>query len=99
VLAALDELGPVSQVELGRAAGLDRSDVAATVAALEQRGSIRRAVDPDDLRRKRVALTPAGRRLLTRLDTVLDGVQQQVLEPLSATQRDTLVALLARLGQ
>jgi MarR family transcriptional regulator, lower aerobic nicotinate degradation pathway regulator len=97
ILAALDDLGPCSQADLGRAAGLDRSDVAVTVDDLERRRAIRRGVDPADRRRKRVAMTPVGQRLLLELDEVLRSVQDRLLEPLSPAERATFVALLERL--
>jgi DNA-binding MarR family transcriptional regulator len=97
VLAALDEHGPSSQARLGRAVGLDRSDVALAVEELHARGAVRRATDPDDRRRRIVELTPAGRALLGTLDAVLDAVQRQLLAPLTEAERDTLVALLGRL--
>lgn len=97
LLAALDQYGPSSQADLGRAAGIDRSDVVATVNELAADAMVDRSPDPDDRRRNVVTLTERGRALLQRLDAVLDDVQDAVLAPLTQTERATLVGLLRRL--
>lgn len=98
LLAALEQHGPSSQADLGRTAGIDRSDVVATLDELVEWGLARRAPDPDDGRRNIVTLTPRGGRTLERLDLVLDRVQDEVLAPLSARERATLVELLEKLA-
>lgn len=97
LLAVLDERGPASQAELGRRAGIDRSDVVAALNDLEARGHVSRAPDPTDARRNVVTLTAAGRRALTALDGVLDAIQVELLAPLEPPERDQLIALLAKL--
>jgi GNAT superfamily N-acetyltransferase len=51
--------------------------------------------DPADRRRRRCRLTPAGRRLWTKLDRRSDEIAGDVLAPLTAGQRQRLVAALA----
>jgi DNA-binding MarR family transcriptional regulator len=96
LLAALEEFGPASQAALGRRTGIDRSDVVAALNELADRRLIRRSPDPDDRRRNVITITPAGVKLLKRLDQVLAGVQDELLAPLSAADRAKLVALLTR---
>ena len=98
LLAALEEFGPASQIEVGRRVALDRSDVTLGLDELERRGLVRREPAPGDRRRKRVLLTPAGRRLLLGLDVVVQQVQDEFLEPLTRQERETLCTLLQRLG-
>jgi DNA-binding MarR family transcriptional regulator len=98
LLAALDDAGPSSQAELSRRTGIDRSDMVAAVNELSGQGYVERATDPADRRRNLVTMTPAGRRRLAELDRLLDGVQDRVLEPLSAGERTQLIALLTRLA-
>src|SRR3954452_17493932 len=57
VLLALADDGPLSQAELGRRLGIDRSDMAAVVGELDGRGLLTRQRHPDDRRRNVVALT------------------------------------------
>jgi MarR family transcriptional regulator, lower aerobic nicotinate degradation pathway regulator len=97
LLAALDEWGPASQADLGRSIGIDRSDVTAALAELESRNLIERTVDPENRRRNIVTLTPEGVERLHDLDIVVGTVQDELLAPLTATQRRQLITLLSRL--
>lgn len=98
LLAALDQFGPASQADLGRDAGIDRSDVTAALAQMEERGLVVREVDSSNRRRKIVSITKAGAATLRDLDDVLDGIQEALLAPLSPTQRVQFVRIMTRLG-
>jgi DNA-binding MarR family transcriptional regulator len=97
LLAALEEFGPASQAALGRRTSIDRSDVVAALNELAARGLIQRSPDPDDRRRNVITITPAGTEQLRTLAPILDGVQDQLLAPLSAAERTQLIGLLTRL--
>lgn len=97
LLTALEQLGPASQADLGRRTGIDRSDVVAALNELAAEHLVDRTPDPADRRRNIVTLTPDGARRLRNLDTVVAGVQDDLLAPLSPADRDRLVDLLARL--
>jgi DNA-binding MarR family transcriptional regulator len=96
VLATLDEFGPSSQATLGRRSGIHLSDIVATVTELADRDLVARDPDPADRRRNIITLTAAGRRQLRRLDRQVAAVQDELLAPLSATDREHLVRLLTR---
>jgi DNA-binding MarR family transcriptional regulator len=96
LLATLDEFGPASQAELGRRSGVHFSDIVAAINELAAQGCVERAPDPADRRRNVITITPAGRRQLRRLDKRLGEVQDELLEPLSATERADLVRLLSK---
>ena len=97
ILAALDEFGPDSQVQIAHRCGIDQSDVNTMLNELVEQGHVARTPDPADRRRNLVTLTAAGRRRLEALDTTLTGVQQDILDALSATERDMLTGLLTRI--
>lgn len=97
LLSALDEVDEASQAELGRRLGIDPGDVVRLVGTMEAEGWVRRSPDAGDRRRNLVAITPRGRRLLRRLDEVLAQVQDDLLAPLTPTQRRQLVDLLTKL--
>lgn len=97
LLAALDEGGPVSQATLSRRTTIDRSDMVATINELADQGLVKRSPDPDDRRRNVITITPGGRRQLRHLDRLLAGIQDELLAPLSARERQQLVRLLARI--
>lgn len=96
LLAALEEFGPASQAALGRRGGIDRSDVVAALNELAEGELVERAPDPGDHRRNVVTITSAGVGQLRRLDGVLAGIQDELLAPLSADERDELARLLTR---
>ncbi|MEV0200726.1 MarR family winged helix-turn-helix transcriptional regulator [Nonomuraea sp. NPDC050691] len=96
ILAALEEFGPASQIAIGQRCGIDRSDTHATVNELADQGLIVRAPDPADRRRNVITLTPAGQRRLEQLDTILTGVQEELLSALSEAERGQFLELLRR---
>ncbi|MFI7417599.1 MarR family winged helix-turn-helix transcriptional regulator [Nonomuraea sp. NPDC049684] len=97
VLVALRESGPASQAELSRLTGIYRSDMVALLNELAERGLVERAPDPADRRRNVISMTELGRDRLTRLDGLVDDVQDELLAPLTGPERDQLVGLLGRL--
>jgi len=97
VLASLDEHGPSSQAQLGRRLSIDRSDMHAVLRDLEDGNLVARGPDANDRRRNVVAITPAGTRMLARLDERVGEAQRRLLAPLSARERRELSTLLRRL--
>ncbi|MFC8730869.1 MarR family winged helix-turn-helix transcriptional regulator [Luteimicrobium sp. NPDC057192] len=98
LLAALEQWGDMSQADLGRRTGIDRSDVTGALGDLEPRGLVVRSPDPTHGRRKIVAITPDGVARLGELDVVIDGVQEEFLAPLTPAQRREFLDLAARLA-
>ncbi|MDQ3153303.1 MAG: MarR family transcriptional regulator [Actinomycetota bacterium] len=96
-LAGLDEFGPISQAELGRRLGIDRSDIVAVLNDLEHEGLALRAPDENDRRRNAIRITPAGTAALHVLDDQIDAAQDALVEPLSPDERVQLNQLLQRL--
>ncbi len=96
LLSALEEFGPASQATLGRRTGIDRSDIVATINELAEREMVERTLDPADRRRNIITLTPAGVQQLRQLDGVVAKIQDELLAPLSADEREVLARLLAR---
>ena len=97
VLVALSDDGPLSQAELGRRLAIDRSDVAAIAAELEQRELLARTRDDRDRRRNVVTITPAGEAALARMDRAIAAAQTTLLAPLSSAEQRQLSELLGRL--
>ncbi|MGI3781094.1 MAG: MarR family winged helix-turn-helix transcriptional regulator [Janthinobacterium lividum] len=96
VLAALEELGNLSQADLGRHLGLDRNDVNGIVNRLEGAGFAARRADPQDRRRNIITLEPAGRAHLDELQVHADDVQEGLLVALSSDEREVLIELLGK---
>ena len=96
LLAGLEEFGPSSQASLGRHTSIDRSDVVAALNELADRGLVQRSPDPEDRRRNIITITPAGVDQLRTLEQIVLGVQEQLLAPLSTTDRTRLIRLLTQ---
>ena len=97
ILAALDEFGADSQVQIAQRCGIDQSDMHTMLNELAGQGHVARTPDPADRRRNLITLTATGRRRLEELDTPLTGVQHEILAALSAAERDKLTELLTRI--
>ena len=97
VLSALRQFGPLSQADLGRTSGIDRSDIVECMTELEMRGFVARTPDTTDRRRNVVTITAAGTWHLKQLDTIVARVQDELLAPLEEQERRLLVDLLQRI--
>lgn len=99
VLEALLHKGPLPVNVLGKKLLLTSGSMTTSVDRLVDRGLVARKHDPTDRRVRVVALTAAGRRLITtafaRHETHLDDL----VAVLSRDERATLVALLRKLGK
>ena len=98
VLHQLQLLGQAGQGELADALGIDRSNLAAIVAELSDRGLVERARDEADRRRYVLRLSRDGERLLRRAEGAIATAEQELLSPLDGEQREQLYGLLRRLA-
>jgi DNA-binding MarR family transcriptional regulator len=97
LLATLEEFGPASQATLGRRSDIHLSDMVAAINDLAEQKLVERTPDPADRRRNIVSLTTAGKRRLRRLEKQLAETQDELLAPLSPTERQRLTDLLSKL--
>ena len=97
VLAALSELGPVSQQTLADIFAVDRSTMVGFVDELERTGHVRRGKNPADRRAYALELTGSGAALEQEAAKLLEACERHYLEPLSSGERRQLFQLLERL--
>jgi MarR family transcriptional regulator, lower aerobic nicotinate degradation pathway regulator len=98
VLAKLYETGPSSQNRLGRLAAMDAATIKGVVDRLIERGLIETQPDPNDARRRVIALSGAGRLLVERSVELARAITRETLNPLAPAERDALLALLRKLS-
>jgi DNA-binding MarR family transcriptional regulator len=92
VLAEIDE--HPFPAELAGALCMPKPTVTVNVKRLEASGFVRREIDPSDLRRHRLILTAAGRKVMTRGMAYLSDAFGGRLERLGAADQATLKSLL-----
>lgn len=91
--------GPVSQIDLARSLGFDRSTTALVVRLLEARRLIARSPNPDDRRKFALTLTPAGRRLLETSQDAAEKARLALLAPFSRAEATEFLRLLGRFNE
>jgi DNA-binding MarR family transcriptional regulator len=89
---------PVSQQELSDRTGIDPSSMVARMDALDELGLVERGRSTEDRRSYEVRLSPAGRRLLTKLRAEAKRHGDRFFAPLSDSERRHLHELLAKLA-
>jgi DNA-binding MarR family transcriptional regulator len=97
-LAKLYEEGPSSQNLLGRNTAMDAATIKGVVDRLTSRHLIETSGDPADGRRRVVALTGEGRRLVEAALAAAVAISEETLAPLAPAERVELLRLLRRLA-
>jgi DNA-binding MarR family transcriptional regulator len=97
LLRRVDEHGPATLGELGRAAGMDAASTGRQVRRLEELGYVTRAPDVTDGRVITVSITPAGHAAREHVAQVLEAHLRDTLGRWSEADRHALGELLTRL--
>ncbi|QEV21312.1 MarR family winged helix-turn-helix transcriptional regulator [Streptomyces alboniger] len=98
VLAAVADLGPLAQAELGRSVRLDPKDMVGVLNDLQAQGLVDRAPDLKDRRKNAITITAEGKRLVTRCAEAAERANDELLAPLSAAERERFLAMLTRIS-
>lgn len=97
VLAAIAQAPGVSQADLVRITGVDRSTIAGIVVRLQKHGWVERAEDPSDKRANTVTLTKEGERVLQAAAKHAKAADAAILDALPRTKGKTLISILKKL--
>jgi DNA-binding MarR family transcriptional regulator len=97
ILSVVRENPGINQGTVGRLLGIQRANMVAPVNELAERGLIERQADKEDRRAFSLALTPAGEALFLDLLVSIRAHEEAMLSDLGANERETLIALLARI--
>jgi DNA-binding MarR family transcriptional regulator len=94
VLIAIDERVPLSQQEVARRMGVDRTTMVALIDDLEGKGLVQRRQDPDDRRKNVVFLTEAGRATLRGAAAATEQAERRFLASLPGGESATFTEAL-----
>ena len=86
VLSALDKTPNLTQVELGRVLGLDRTTLMTQLDRLERMGLVVRRSDPRDRRTRIPEITGAGNALRAKVASACDSAEAAALNSFSPDQ-------------
>jgi MarR family transcriptional regulator, transcriptional regulator for hemolysin len=96
VLRYLNAAGTISQTELADGISVDAANLIESLDQLEADGLIRREIDANDRRRRRITLTPAGLRKLRAGLRAAERADHDVLGTLEPHELDSLRATVLR---
>lgn len=95
-MAAIAASPGADQASVAGLAALDRSTAGNVIAKLLRKGLVSRQPSKADRRFMILALTPAGQKLLQKLQPILATTNERMLAPLTPAERRQFVQLLAR---
>lgn len=98
-LVAISVTPGIDATRLSDLIAFDRATLGGVLDRLEAKGLVTRGHSPADRRVKTITITPLGKRLLDDVEDLVLKVQDDMLAPLSAPERATLIALLKKIVQ
>lgn len=96
ILLVLKHQPGIDQISVAKVLGLDRSTTGMVLGKLEQAGLIGRSLGTRDRRRRNLALTRAGERMLKRLGQPARRAQSRVLSTFTAQEQTAFLGLLEK---
>lgn len=96
-LQAVRERPELDQGRIAETIGIDRSTIGPIVGRLVQRQLLRVSPGKTDRRTKVLAITPAGRDVVTQMLAKLAPVRKRFLSPLTPSERILFIDMLERL--
>jgi DNA-binding MarR family transcriptional regulator len=97
LMSALALRGVADQTTLARDVALDRTTATGALKRLQKRGLIKRTAAREDRRSQECRLTPAGSRVLLRMERPARAAHHETVAALGRKEQAMLVALLGRL--
>ena len=98
VLEAVSQKSGLTQTDLVRATGIDRSTLADLVSRMTTKGLLDREKSAIDARAKAVRLAPAGEAALDAARPKVEAADKRILALLPKAKRDGFLGLLAELA-
>jgi DNA-binding MarR family transcriptional regulator len=97
LMSVIDHFGPLSASEAGAHTSLEPAKVTRGIDALAEQGLVLRREDATDRRRTILSLSPKGKRMHDNIEQVSRALERELLEVLTAAERETLYLVLDKL--
>ena len=97
ILARLYEVGETSQNQLGRLVAMDAATTKGVISRLLEKQLVEARADPNDLRRRQISLTDAGRELTIASIEKAKKITAETVAHLTERDVQRLLALLDRI--
>lgn len=97
IIMILKESGPMNQMTLGESMGVDKATMVKLIDGLEEQKLIKRTTSPEDRRAKFISLTEKGIKVQAVVLQKSKAVEDEFLEPLTATERKAFRGILDKL--
>jgi DNA-binding MarR family transcriptional regulator len=86
VLSALHKSAGMTQIELARALGIDKTTLGSELDRLERSGLVERSVDPRDRRARMLAITSQGDELRSTVSVAAERAENEALSAFSSDE-------------
>ena len=96
LLLCLSHFSVLTAQDVSRLTGRPRNSISRAVHRMLEEGYIKRAPDPADGRRSKLTIAASGLRLHKKVAAHMEMHQDNILAPLSTTERKTLQKLLRK---
>jgi DNA-binding MarR family transcriptional regulator len=96
ILHLLKHQPGLDQISVAKLLGLDRSTTGMVLGKLEKAGLVGRRIGKTDRRRRTLALTPAGERMLERLRAPAQRVMERQMSAFKPRERAQFLAMLEK---
>ncbi len=97
LMIILAKSGPMNQISLGDEMAIDKATMVKMLDVMEEANVVRRKLDPADRRVKLVELTARGRRLIPKMRSTYETVQNEFLSVLTKAESTELRRLISKL--
>lgn len=98
-MAVLNDYEPLSAKEIVARSSMDKVNVSRAISSLQEAGRLERHVDPTDRRRVLLRLTAQGKKIMRELVPLVLGVEERLLQGLSAEEQGTLLRLMQKVEE
>ncbi|WP_320035695.1 MarR family transcriptional regulator [Halarcobacter sp.] len=98
ILDFIDQDNTLSQNELSKNLGKDKTTISRTLDALEKKSYIVRIPTQEDKRVKTINLTSEGQRVLDKTKIVIENFREAMIEDLSEDEVDIMFKLLDKIS-